>query len=115
MITHLILMNLSQAGDSPFVTAQVLSLESQVPGLTKVRGGPSAVQLQTTWDLGFVMTFVDADAVRAYQTHPAHLEVGSKVREMIREMATCDIGDDLSLETSHDDVSKITRSAHEQR
>ncbi len=108
MITHLVLMNLRQAGDGPFVTAHVLSLEGQVPGLTEVRGGPSAVQLQTTWDLGFVMTFVDADAVRAYQTHPAHLEVGSKVRELIREMATCDIEDDLSLENSHDDVSNMT-------
>lgn len=98
MITHLILMNLRQAEDGPFVTAQVLSLQDQVPGLMDVRGGRSAVQLKTTWDLGFVMTFIDADAVRAYQTHPAHLEVGSQIRELISQMATCDIGGDLSPE-----------------
>lgn len=91
MITHLVLMDLHHSDDMEYVTKQVLSLQGKVPGLNEVTGGPSVVQLRTTWSLGFVMRFKEAASLQAYQTHPAHLEVAANITKKIRQMATCDL------------------------
>lgn len=91
MINHLILMNLKDPDDAAFVGAQVHSMRDRIPGLTAITGGPSEVQLASTWDLGFLMRFAGTEAVQAYQSHPVHLEVAAQIRDRIREMATCDL------------------------
>lgn len=91
MITHLVLMDLHRSDDKDYVAQQVHSLAGRVPGLEEVRGGPSVVQLRTTWSLGFVMSFQDAASLQVYQTHPAHLEVAANITEKISQMATCDL------------------------
>ncbi len=94
MIAHLILMQLKQSVDASFVTEQVLSLSGKVPGLLTVHGGASVVQLKTTWTLGFIMVFSDAETVQSYQSHPAHVDVASNIKGLIEEMATCDLSSD---------------------
>lgn len=93
MVTHLVLMDLHHEDDASVVAQQVLSLAGKVPGLLSLRGGPSVVQLGTTWSLGFVMQFQDAESLLAYQVHPAHRAVAAEIVEKIRHMATCDLDD----------------------
>jgi hypothetical protein len=91
MIAHLVLMNLQDPADGPFVAAQIRSLAGEVPGLQQVDGGPSVVSAAASWDLGFLMLFATREAVESYQSHPAHVAVGQRIRARIREMGTCDI------------------------
>lgn len=93
MISHLILMKLKDPADTEFVASTVLSMRGRIPGLQSAEGGPSVVQLATTWDLGFMMRFDDAEAVVAYQSHPVHLGVASQIRDRILEMASCDLAE----------------------
>lgn len=95
MIAHLVLMDLKQPADAPFVTEQVHSLAGKVPGLLSAQGGASVVQLQSTWSLGFMMVFSNEKSVHSYQTHPAHVDVASNIRGLVREMATCDLSSDV--------------------
>lgn len=91
MISHLVLMKVNHASDAAFVAAEVLGMRGKIPGLVSIVGGVSAISSATTWDLGFTMIFVDKETVASYQSHPAHVEVGSKIKEMIRELATSDL------------------------
>lgn len=91
MVTHLVVMNLHEPKTKDFVALQVLSLAGRIPGLVSVRGGTSIVELATTWDLGFIMQFTDKESVLSYQSHPAHVDVADQIRDLIREMATCDL------------------------
>ncbi len=91
MIAHLVLMNLRDPADGPFVTEQIRSLAGRVPGLHRADGGPSLVNAAASWDLGFLMAFDSVEAVESYQSHPAHIEVAGKIRDRVQEMGTCDL------------------------
>ena len=91
MITHLVLMKLKQPSDAAFVSEKVLSLEGKIPGLLQVSGGASVITTPMTWDLGFTMNFDRAETVMSYQSHPVHVEVGAAIRDLLQEMATCDL------------------------
>lgn len=93
MVTHLVVMNLHEPNTKDFVALQVLSLAGRIPGLVSVRGGASIVELPTTWDLGFIMHFTDTESVHSYQSHPVHVDVAAQIKDLIREMATCDLPD----------------------
>ena len=91
MISHLVLMKVNDASDAAFVADEVLGMRGKIPGLVSVVGGVSVISTATTWDLGFTMMFEDKETVATYQSHPAHVKVGSKISGMIRELATSDL------------------------
>lgn len=91
MIAHLVLMNLHDAADVPFVSSQVRSLAGAVPGLRRVHGGASLIRGTRSWDLGFLMLFDTTEAVESYQSHPEHVRVAEAIRDRLRDMGTCDL------------------------
>lgn len=90
MIAHLVLMKLERAEETAHVADRVLSMQGRVPGLLSITGGPSIGQ-ERDWDVGFIMTFRDSEALDSYQSHPEHLRVAADIRRLITQMTTCDL------------------------
>ena len=103
MIAHLVLMNLNESAPASLVIDQVMALKDQIPGLLDITGGTSVLSGKSTWEIGFIMMFTDAEAVTSYQGHPAHVEVGKAIGAYIREMASCDLLSD-SIQPSISDI-----------
>ncbi len=86
MITHIVLFrlkdrtaaNIAKAGDV------LRGLRGKVPVLRGLEVGVDVVRSERSFDVGLVAKFDSLDDLRAYQLHPAHLEV-VKYMNSVRE------------------------------
>lgn len=97
MIAHLVLMNLHDTSQAEVVTSKVRSLRHRVPGLAGIEGGASVISEANTWDLGFLMLFDGEESTIDYQSHPAHVQISQSIKPLLREMATCDLRFQMSI------------------
>ncbi|WP_159501724.1 Dabb family protein [Microbacterium sp. 18062] len=72
------------------ITGDLLALRDVVPGILDISVGPDVVG-GGNWHVALVADFADAEALDAYQVHPAHQAVGGYVRSVASERAAVDI------------------------
>ena len=84
-VTHVVLVWLKQPGDAEARKALIGASQQlrSIPGVVDVQAGavlPSTrPTVDSTFDVGIVMTFTDEQALRAYATHPNHLKLVDEV------------------------------------
>ena len=76
------MFNLKCAEDAPKVKALLDSCKDLVPGMHEFEVGIKTDGLEANADVVLVSTFVDAEALAAYQPHPHHQGVVAQIREM---------------------------------
>jgi hypothetical protein len=56
---------------------RMLALRDAIPGIDRLEIGRDELHDARSWDLMLIMEFASADALRAYQRHPRHVDVMS--------------------------------------
>ena len=80
-VAHVVLVWLKHPGDAAARRAIVDAGESlkTIPGVVDVRAGPALPStrpvVDSSYDVGVLVTFTDEQALQAYPTHPTHLKV----------------------------------------
>ena len=54
---------------------RMLALRDTIPGIERLEIGRDELHDARSWDLMLIMEFASADALRAYQRHPRHVDV----------------------------------------
>ena len=83
MVRHVILWKLKEMpeAEKAAVKAGLEGLAGQIPGLLEVHVYTEALPSSANADLMLDTTFTDAEALKGYSTHPAHVAVANgKVR-----------------------------------
>lgn len=65
------------------VAELLLGLDGVVPQIRAISAGPEALYPDANFDVALVADFDSREDLEAYQTHPAHLEVGAYVRSVV--------------------------------
>ncbi len=87
MLKHCVFVNFDAAtarSDRQQVLAELGSLVSEIDGMIDYSYGPNLdfENKSAAFGDGFICTFKDRAAQRAYETHPRHVELGSKLVDM---------------------------------
>ena len=72
------------------VSPDLEALVGVIPGLTSLSVAFSTGPNPKNWDMCLISEHDDWDALDVYATHPAHLEVASRVAEITSERAGAD-------------------------
>ena len=96
-VSHVVIYWLKNPGDE--TARQRIIDESakfkEIPGVVRVTAGraiPSTRPVvDSTWDVGFVITFKDEAALRAYDVHPIHKQAVSVSRPLTAKLLIYDI------------------------
>src|SRR5688572_3333796 len=89
-VSHVVLMWLKKPGDAAAVDKIIQTSREfrQIPGVIDIKAGrpiPSTRPVvDSSYDVGLVMTFQDEAALQAYETHPQHVK---GVKEVLRPLA----------------------------
>jgi Stress responsive A/B Barrel Domain len=90
MLTHIVLMKLTDFDDAPKAVELLEGLLGRVPELRTLSVAVDTLRTQYAYDLALVTTHDDADGLRAYQSHPAHAEVISWLGPKLAARAVVD-------------------------
>jgi hypothetical protein len=105
MIRHIVLLKLDatepavQSAHARELTSRIEALAGVVPGLRNVRVDRDLGDVATHFDLALVAEHDDADALKIYQTHPAHVEVADWIRTVASVRAVVDSDLDRGIRT----------------
>ncbi|MFC4069362.1 Dabb family protein [Actinoplanes subglobosus] len=90
MLVHVVLMKFSDAGDAAEAKLRLEALVGVVPEIRSLRVHLDELSTEVSWHLHLATTHRDADDLRAYQAHPAHLELGAWLRPLLAARAVVD-------------------------
>ncbi len=94
MITHVVLLN-PKEDKSPREIQRALEnvaeLKEIIPGITEVKTGENVSANHHGYTYGFIMRFVDKDALKAYAPHPAHQRVSEELVAMCHSILDFDL------------------------
>lgn len=90
MLTHVVMMKLTDPAEAGRIADLLNGLDGQIPGLVSISAGVDVVRSERSWDLVLVSVFDDMDAMQGYQTHPAHIAVAAEIRAAASELAAVD-------------------------
>jgi len=74
MITHVVLLTLKDSADCDEAVARLRGLDGEIESLASLQVAPNTVSNRGNADLVLITEHKDADALEAYQVHPAHVE-----------------------------------------
>lgn len=94
MIYHILLLT-----PKPETTSEELlvalerfkSLKGQIPGLLEVQIGVNQHAAHQGYTHGFVMTFENEEALKAYSPHPAHKALSPELRRLCSHLLNFDL------------------------
>ena len=66
------------------------ALAGVVPSLRAIEAGEDALKTEASMDMALCATFDDAEGLKAYAEHPAHLEVVGFVKPLVAERRVVD-------------------------
>jgi hypothetical protein len=69
---------------------RMLALRGTIDGIHRLEIGRDELHDARSWDLVLIMEFASADALRAYQCHPAHLTVMALNDPFVANVASVD-------------------------
>ena len=90
MINHLVMFRLKDK-ESIAKTKEVLeSLDGEVPQLRSITVGVNVVDSPRAYDIALVTTFNTHEDLKAYQVHPAHLDVLEYMKKVVDTSVSVD-------------------------
>jgi hypothetical protein len=92
MITHVVLMKLKDQSTQSIQSSHDLlgSLNGKIPSLRYLEVGIDITRSERSYDLALITKFDDLAGLKAYLTHPTHLAVLTKLRELAASAPTVD-------------------------
>ncbi|WP_328477614.1 Dabb family protein [Actinoplanes sp. NBC_00393] len=90
MLVHVVLMKFSDAGDAAKAKVRLEELGDAVPEIRSLTAEIDELRTDVSWDLYLRTEHHDVDDLRAYQAHPAHLELGTWLRPLLSARAVVD-------------------------
>ena len=92
MVRHIVLFKIKPEfkAEIPQLVQALYGMLGRVEGLTALESGADFLGSERSYDLALVATFVDREALEAYQTHPAHLPVKKRMHEVREASVACD-------------------------
>lgn len=94
MIRHVVAWKLKPEADPATaieeMRAALEGLVGVVPGLSSLTVRADLGAVETNWDAVLISEHDSADAVAAYQTHPAHIEAAAVPRQYADQRAVVD-------------------------
>ncbi|RLP75657.1 Dabb family protein [Mycetocola tolaasinivorans] len=80
----------TRAADAEGIRTNLESLVGVVPGLRSLEVRANTLYPENNWDIILISELDDAEALAAYQVHPAHLEVVEFVKPRVGDRASID-------------------------
>jgi hypothetical protein len=93
VLVHVVLMKFSDSGEAAEAKLRLEELSGAVPEIRSLRVHLDELHTEVSWHLHLVTTHRDANDLRAYQQHPAHLELGAWLRPLLTARAVVDYTD----------------------
>jgi hypothetical protein len=92
LITHVVLVKLKdQSSQSIESTHALLStLKGKVPGVRQLEVGKDITRSGRSYDIALIAKFDDAAGLQSYLTHPNHVPVADKLRELAASIVVVD-------------------------
>jgi len=92
MITHVVLVKLKDQRDRNIESMEALlrSLNGRIPSLRQLEVGKDIVRSERAYDIALIAKFDDLHGLRGYRTHPLHLPVLDKLRELASSIVVVD-------------------------
>jgi hypothetical protein len=90
VLAHVVLMKFSDPGDAAEARLRLEAVGEAIPEIRSLRVHLDELHTEVSWHLHLVTTHRDADDLRAYQAHPAHLELGAWLRPLLTARAVVD-------------------------
>ena len=99
VLQHVVIFKLENFSDDQLAlaTAQTAAMAKSIPGILAASFAPNANNLYDTYRPytgGFthtlLVTFTDEQALKAYDTHPVHLELGKMIIPFMKEAIATD-------------------------
>jgi hypothetical protein len=92
MITHVILAKLKDRSVQNIQSTHALmsSLNGKIPSLRHLEVGIDLTRSERSYDLALIAKFDDLAGLDAYQTHPIHVPISARVRELAASIVAVD-------------------------
>ena len=90
MHVHTVLLKLADAGDRDRCRAEMLRLDGAIPGMIGLELVLNEFDGANAADIALTTRWADADAYRAYDSHPLHVEVRAAILPLISDISVID-------------------------
>jgi hypothetical protein len=93
MMRHYVFLKYRENTSDGHVAAfceRMLGLRDAIDGIQLLEIGRDELHDARSWDVVLIMEFASADALRAYQGHPRHLEVMAFNEPFVADVASVD-------------------------
>ncbi len=92
MIRHIVLFRIKPEfrAEIPALVEQLYTMKGRVEGLLDLEAGADILGSERSCDIALVCTFADRAAFDAYQTHPLHVPIRRRMREVRESSFACD-------------------------
>ncbi|WP_433385858.1 Dabb family protein [Micromonospora sp. KLBMP9576] len=90
MFTHVVLMKFADSADAVEAKSLLEGLVGTVDEIATLTVALDTLRTPVSYDLCMISTHTDADALRAYQAHPAHLEVAGWLKPRLEARVVVD-------------------------
>lgn len=96
MITHVVLAKLKDqsAPNIESTVALLSSLNERIPSLRRLEVGKDLTRSERSYDLALIAKFDDLAGLSAYLTHPIHVPISGKLRELAASIVVVDYESD---------------------
>ncbi len=90
MLTHIVLLRLTDSNDAPEAVSRLESLVGQVPSLLSLSAGTNVRDTPASYDVGLTTTHADLAGLTEYIEHEAHKAVTAWLSPRVSARAMVD-------------------------
>jgi len=92
MITHVVLAKLKDQSPQSIesMCALIGSMNGKIPSLRHLEVGRDVTRSQRSYDLALIAEFDDLTGLDAYLTHPIHIPISDKLKELAANIVVVD-------------------------
>lgn len=92
MLTHIVLFRLKDRSPDNVTRTRdrMAAIAGQIPQLRSIHVGVNVVNSPNAYDIALVETFDSPEALKAYQSHPVHLELLRDIMSGFESFASVD-------------------------
>lgn len=97
MVTHIVMWKLKENAEgkpkieNAKIMKQILeTLKNEISGIINLEAGIDFLQSEQSFDIALYSTFVNQEALDAYQIHPKHIEAGKFIKSVVEQRVVVD-------------------------
>ena len=90
MITHIVLMKFADPSNRDEAKTRLEALPAEIPHIRSLTVGLDVVGSEVSQDLALITTHDSLDELKAYQSHPVHVEFGGWLRPLLTSRVAVD-------------------------